>query len=90
MTSYSEITSRHINKNTLGNNSIISHNKQNNISEFLDFVTLINQIREITKIFNIKKMLTAVREFKSQLQYYNTLAQKFQLLIQFYDKLDNE
>lgn len=90
MTSYSEITSEHINRNTQGNNSIISHNEQNNVGEFLDFISLTNEIRELTKIINIKKMLTAVREFKSQLQHCNTSAQKFQLLIQFCDKLDNE
>lgn len=63
---------------------------QNNTNDLSDFLSLSNEIRELTKVFNIKKMLLAVREFKKQIQQCNLPSEQFQLLIQFCDKLDNE
>lgn len=56
----------------------------------MDFISLTNEVREITKIFNIKKMLQAIKEFGAQIQQCNTPSQQFQTLIQYRDKLDNE
>lgn len=63
---------------------------QNNTNDLSDFLSLSNEIRELTKVFNIKRMLLAVREFKKQIQQCNLPSEQFQLLIQFCDKLDNE
>lgn len=87
-TLYSDITRQ---KYALDINSnidptIFTHNN----NELSDLSSLIKEIREINKVFNIKEMLSAVREFKNQLHQCNTKSEQFQLLIQFCDKFDNE
>jgi len=77
--------------NRLGNEYLTtSYTNQSNVNDLSDFVSLSNEIRELTKVFNVKRMLSAVREFRKQLQHCETPSQQFQLLIQFCDKIDNE
>lgn len=64
--------------------------KYNNTGDLMDFISLTNEVRELTKTFNIKKMLQAIKEFKQLIMQCNSTSQQFQTLIQFCDKLDNE
>jgi len=56
--------------NRLGNEYLTTlYTNQSNVNDLSDFVSFSNEIRKLTKVFNVKRMLSAIREFRKQLQH---------------------
>ncbi|CAK9820018.1 Nucleic-acid-binding protein from transposon X-element [Anthophora quadrimaculata] len=57
-------------------------------SELNNMSALMNELKEINKVCNIREMLEAVKELKVQLSQCKTRVQKFEVFVNFCNKLD--
>lgn len=67
------------------NNSAEGNNNFSNLSELLQ---LSKEVKELNKIFDIRKMITVVRTLKNQLLQCDTEGEKFQIFLSFCDNLN--
>lgn len=61
---------------------------KNNTSHVSELLQLSKEVRELSKIFDISKMITAVRTLKNQLLQCETEGEKFQIFLAFCDNLN--
>lgn len=69
----------------INSNFAEGNNNPSNLSELLQ---LSREVKELNKIFDIRKMITAVRTLKNELLQCDTEGEKFQIFLSFCDNLN--